>query len=125
MLIGLVALIFFGPRKLPEFARTLGKWRNEFRKTTDEFKNTWQREVETEINQLKSDVEKFGNDADVKTFFEDPAENSVGKTVNIESKNFVPEIREVSQEDFKEIISAKTAQTEETENAVAEKRNWL
>jgi len=57
LLIGLVALIFFGPRKLPEFARTLGKWRNEFRKTTDDFKQTWEKEVSAEVNQFKSEVE--------------------------------------------------------------------
>lgn len=124
MLIGLVALIFFGPRKLPEFARTLGKWRNEFRKTTDEFKNTWQKEVEIEVNQLKADVEKIGNDVDVKTFFDEPTENQI-KPVNIESKEFMPEIKEVSQEDFKDIITAKTAQIEEPEIAASKKRNWL
>ena len=48
LLIGLVALIIFGPRKLPELARMLGKARNEFKKTTDEFKETWTREVDFE-----------------------------------------------------------------------------
>lgn len=123
LLIGLVALIFFGPRKLPEFARTLGKWRNEFRKTTDEFKNTWEKEVSVEINQFKNDI-------NVNPLFEDsPAtENNIGKVVEIKAKTLAPEIKEVSQEDFQGIIAAESAQKVvklETENDVTEKRNWL
>ena len=46
MLIGVVALVFLGPRKLPEYARKIGKMMSEFRGTANEFKETWQREVD-------------------------------------------------------------------------------
>lgn len=48
MLIFIVALLVFGPRKLPEIGRTLGKALGEFRKATDDLKNTIEREVEIE-----------------------------------------------------------------------------
>ena len=48
LLIGIVALIFLGPRKLPQIAKTLGKTLNEFRNATNEFKSTWEREVNFE-----------------------------------------------------------------------------
>ena len=43
-----VALIFFGPRKLPQLARSMGKGLTEFRKASDDFKRTWEREVALE-----------------------------------------------------------------------------
>jgi Tat protein translocase TatB subunit len=45
LLIFIVALIVFGPRRLPEIGRTLGKALNEFRRATDELKNSIEREV--------------------------------------------------------------------------------
>src|ERR1700730_6861622 len=48
LLIFAVALIVFGPRKLPEIGRTLGKAMGEFKKATDDFKNTIEREVQVE-----------------------------------------------------------------------------
>src|ERR671932_296281 len=43
-----VALIVFGPRKLPEIGKTLGKALGEFKKASDELKNTIEREVHAE-----------------------------------------------------------------------------
>lgn len=48
LLIGIVALIFLGPRRMPEIARKIGKMMADFRNTTTEFKTTWQREVNFE-----------------------------------------------------------------------------
>src|ERR1044071_10192012 len=39
------ALIFFGPRRLPQLGRQLGKSLAEFRRASDDFKRTWEREV--------------------------------------------------------------------------------
>lgn len=47
-MIGIVALIFLGPRRMPEMARKLGKMMADFRNTTNEFKSTWEREVNFE-----------------------------------------------------------------------------
>ena len=44
-----VALIFFGPRKLPQISRQIGKSLAEFRKASEDFKSTWAREVALEV----------------------------------------------------------------------------
>lgn len=43
-----MALVFFGPRKLPQLSRTLGKNLAEFRRASEDFKRTWEREVALE-----------------------------------------------------------------------------
>jgi TatA/E family protein of Tat protein translocase len=48
LLIFVLALLLFGPRKLPEIGRALGKTVAEFRKATAEFRSTLEREVEME-----------------------------------------------------------------------------
>jgi Tat protein translocase TatB subunit len=44
-----LALIIFGPKKLPEIARQVGKALNEFRRASNEFKA----QIESEISQLE------------------------------------------------------------------------
>ena len=44
----IMALVFFGPRKLPQLSRTLGKNLAEFRRASEDFKRTWEREVAME-----------------------------------------------------------------------------
>jgi TatA/E family protein of Tat protein translocase len=48
LLIFALILIVFGPRKIPEIGRMLGKAMGEFRKATDDLKNTIEREVRLE-----------------------------------------------------------------------------
>lgn len=47
-LIFVVALIVFGPRKLPEIGKSLGKMMAEFRRASTEFRSTIENEVEAE-----------------------------------------------------------------------------
>ncbi|HSP13532.1 MAG TPA: Sec-independent protein translocase protein TatB [Thermoanaerobaculia bacterium] len=51
ILIFIVALIVFGPKRLPEIGRTLGKAMSEFKKATDDLKNTVEREIR--VDELK------------------------------------------------------------------------
>lgn len=46
ILILVVALIIFGPRKLPELGKSLGQAMSQFRRASDDFKRTWEQEVE-------------------------------------------------------------------------------
>jgi TatA/E family protein of Tat protein translocase len=60
-----VALIFFGPRKLPTLARSMGKSLAEFRKASDDFKRTWEREVALESARSEPTENSIsGNDAE-------------------------------------------------------------
>jgi TatA/E family protein of Tat protein translocase len=52
ILILVIALIVFGPRKLPEIGKTVGKMLAEFRKASTDFKRTIEDEVEAENTAL-------------------------------------------------------------------------
>ncbi len=48
IIIFVLALIIFGPRKLPDIGRSLGKGLAEFKKASNELKQTWEDEVRLE-----------------------------------------------------------------------------
>ncbi len=48
IVIFVLALIIFGPRKLPELGKSLGKGLAEFKKASNELKQTWEEEVRLE-----------------------------------------------------------------------------
>lgn len=118
ILIGVIALIVFGPRKLPQMARTIGKMMAEFRRATNDFKETWEKEV---------NFEEFREENQIKNI--SPAENSIAK--NTETKQIpiaAPEIREIKQFEFEKDLIQAAAENGAENQAVKTstgKQDWL
>jgi sec-independent protein translocase protein TatA len=53
IIIFVIALIIFGPRKLPELGRSLGKSLAEFKRASNELKSTLEEEIRFEEQQQK------------------------------------------------------------------------
>jgi Tat protein translocase TatB subunit len=131
-LIGIVALIFLGPRRLPEIARKLGKMMSDLRNTTNEFKSTWEREVDFEEETKALQLDSI----DEETTLSVPRE-SIG---SITDAMAAPDIRTIDKESFDK--AAAQAGTSETElfsvhegsdadseevlpDSLSDKRTWL
>jgi sec-independent protein translocase protein TatA len=56
LLILIAALVLFGPRRLPELSRSLGKGLNEFKRASDEFKRTWEREASLDTQERERKI---------------------------------------------------------------------
>jgi sec-independent protein translocase protein TatB len=127
LLIGVIALIFLGPRRMPEIARKIGKIMAEFRTTTQEFKSTWEREVNFEAETKALDIDLIEEDEraerqsrELKTRIPE-MENSIG----------APAVKQIDPESF-ETIAAENRSEFDTDNEPAEevdvlsdKRTWL
>ncbi len=57
VLIFVVILIVFGPEKLPEAARSFGKWMGELRRTSDGFRREFYNSVYTPANEIKREIQ--------------------------------------------------------------------
>jgi len=65
LLIFIVALLVFGPKKLPELGKSLGKGIREFKKATEELKSSWEdqvKDIATPLNEVKNDIHNMGQD---------------------------------------------------------------
>ncbi|MBK9163262.1 MAG: twin-arginine translocase TatA/TatE family subunit [Acidobacteria bacterium] len=126
ILIGLVALIFLGPRKLPEYARKIGKMMADLRNTAGEFRSTWEREVD-----LESEVKAFDLDAIEAEAKEKKSEPRIAPPREANAIE-APAIREVDASSFQRETQPEEAAAEPAPDAVdvddaneLDKRNWL
>ena len=148
-LILVIALIVFGPRKLPTIGRTIGKYSAEFKRASRDFRETWEREVrEAELSEkgetavTENSLAKFEAD-----FMTNPngAENTIGRGApwapNADAVNFnraaeendgfeLPQIRRVENADFERLHGGNSSEevikeTETTESTARRKRDWL
>ena len=132
-MIGIVALIFLGPRKLPQIARTIGKMMAEFRTTTNEFKATWQREVDFAEEEEAIRTGKLpGSTSETVSRAAENAQDNDAKQI------LPPEIRAADRSEFdQELVPAETgsendpADVEEDKypaepvDELSDKRSWL
>lgn len=71
-----LALLLFGPKKLPIIARQIGKALNEFKRASNEFKA----QIESEINQLEYQERQQKRDQEQKILPPEPPAGSVEST---------------------------------------------
>jgi TatA/E family protein of Tat protein translocase len=65
LVIFVLALLLFGPKKLPELGKTIGKAITEFRRASTELKSTWEREMvnlERETESLREVTSSIHNE---------------------------------------------------------------
>ncbi|HVF45978.1 MAG TPA: Sec-independent protein translocase protein TatB [Pyrinomonadaceae bacterium] len=126
ILIGIVALVFLGPRKLPEIARKAGKMMAEFRGTASEFKETWQREVDFEEEAKLLNL----NEIEAETVAHDDIESPAGPS----DPPDVPAIRSIDPSSFEFPSPADSADAASADANVPilpettadnDKKNWL
>lgn len=74
-----VALVIFGPGKLPELGQTLGKTIREFKGAV----NNIDADIKKEVNDIKADVQEVKDAVDMKTTIQD-IQNDIKDAVKIE-----------------------------------------
>ncbi|MCO6511578.1 MAG: twin-arginine translocase TatA/TatE family subunit [Aridibacter famidurans] len=133
ILIGIIALIVFGPRKLPQMARKLGGMLTELRKVSNDFRETWEREASIDDSGFEDRKIEPGVPRDIsRRELRPSASDEEGRA---EDSSPGPKVREVSKEEFdkfsmpsKEDSAASMdpdPPTESTEDPSDDKRNWL
>ena len=125
LLIAAVALIVFGPRKLPDMAKKIGKTLAEFRNATNEFKSTWEKEARFEVDEKV--VSTGGNSIARESQISDQEKLSENG-----NEPLAPEIKELSSGEIERIFKTKESpegkiETEEiqAENVLSTKKDWL
>jgi TatA/E family protein of Tat protein translocase len=63
MLIMAIALLVFGPKKLPEVGRSIGKAMREFKKSTEEIKDRFEEQIRAdEFKSIQDDIRDIKKD---------------------------------------------------------------
>lgn len=120
ILIGMVALIVFGPRKLPELAKKAGGFIREMRSVSNDFRSTWEKEVSFEDESENTILSGEENSI----LPEDTVEQSADENKHNDKSepSILPEVREVSEEEFKKLTKGNN---KEPKSADSDKQNWL
>ena len=128
LLILVVALIFFGPRKLPQLARSMGKGLSEFRKASDDFKRTWEREVALES--VPADDNSMLQSAEQSTYepapsFDQPVVETPDSELVVARENPVETASEPLPQAVEVPVEAAQVEAAQGEPLPVRKQEWL
>ncbi len=85
ILIFVVALLLFGPRKMPDIGRSIGRALGEFRRASNEFKRTIEDEVAAEeIRDVEKDLKGIKKAVNAPLDFEPAADASPANRADVE-----------------------------------------
>ena len=73
IVIMVIALIIFGPRKLPELGRSLGRSLNEFKRASNELKHTLDEEIRVEEQKVEQKTAEQQRAAESRSSMEEEA----------------------------------------------------
>jgi sec-independent protein translocase protein TatA len=92
LIILVIALIVFGPRKLPELGKTLGKSLAQFRRASEDFKRQWEDEVTIERQRIEAPapVEHTSYSAADSTVAEEIQTSASGEPLHIPTAGEAP-----------------------------------
>ena len=135
VIILVIALIVFGPRKLPELGKTLGKSLAQFRRASEDFKRQWEDEVMIERQRIEAPapVEQASDAAPVSTAAEEIQASASEASIEHTSYSTAEsagseEIQTSASEEPSQIPTASEASVaaHHEENAAHEtKRDWM
>jgi sec-independent protein translocase protein TatB len=91
VIIFIVVLVVFGPHKLPELARSLGKMMAEFRKASTDFKMAFEEEMRTIERQAREAEWKKSQDAAVAASSGEAQPATLATPANSETEKILPE----------------------------------
>lgn len=97
-----VALVVFGPKRLPELGKTLGKGLREFKKASDELKSNWHeqlREIEAPVRKTLEDVKTEVEEVSATIAEEKPAEPKPTESKSAETSTTAPVTPEETKSD--------------------------
>jgi TatA/E family protein of Tat protein translocase len=123
ILILVIALIVFGPRKLPELGKSMGQAMAQFRRASEDFKRTWEQEVEYE-KVRKTDSSSTTNNyssTDANDPYNPYSEQGAAQNTESSPSNAADSSPSSSADDVVHATAGPTAETQKT----PEKKHWI
>jgi|SRR6516164_1771121 TatA/E family protein of Tat protein translocase len=95
LMIFVIALLVFGPKKLPELGKSLGKGIREFKKATEELKSNWDehvKDISEPLNDARKELHGMGQNIKTQVY-----QHLEGATETVSQEHPAPAVTETQE----------------------------